>query len=84
MAKRYREKRDYNRKVISYYKRIEREFGLSDYASDFEEEGAVRTDDAGDADADADAGGGGGGDKAVNVGGEDGKEKSHKLSVSVQ
>jgi len=40
MAKRYREKRDYNRKVISYYKRIEREFGLSDYASDFEEDRA--------------------------------------------
>jgi adenosine deaminase len=30
MAKRYRTKRDYNRTVISYYKNIEREFGLGD------------------------------------------------------
>ena len=30
MAKRYRTKRDYNRSVISYYKRIEREYGLDD------------------------------------------------------
>jgi adenosine deaminase len=30
MAKRYRTKRDYNRTVISYYKKIEREFGLGD------------------------------------------------------
>lgn len=30
MAKRYRTKRDYNRTVISYYKMIEREFGLED------------------------------------------------------
>ncbi|KAL3784749.1 hypothetical protein HJC23_003501 [Cyclotella cryptica] len=30
MAMRYRTKRDYNRKVISFYKKIEREFGLGD------------------------------------------------------
>lgn len=35
MAKRYREKRDYNRKVISYYKVIEREFGFGDFGSDY-------------------------------------------------
>ena len=35
MAKRYREKRDYNRKIISYYKKVEREFGFSAYGSDY-------------------------------------------------
>ncbi|KAL7475383.1 hypothetical protein ACHAW6_001299 [Cyclotella cf. meneghiniana] len=30
MAMRYRTKRDYNRKVISFYKKIEREFGFGD------------------------------------------------------
>jgi len=34
MAKRYRAKRDYNRRVISYYKAIEREFGFGGYGSD--------------------------------------------------
>jgi len=34
MAKRYRAKRDYNRKIISYYKRIEKEFGFSRFGSD--------------------------------------------------
>ena len=34
MAKRYRAKRDYNRKIISYYKRIEREFGFDRFGSD--------------------------------------------------
>ena len=29
MAKKYRQKRDYNRRIISYYKKIEREFGFS-------------------------------------------------------
>lgn len=28
MAKKYRAKRDYNRKIISYYKKVEREFGI--------------------------------------------------------
>jgi len=35
MAMRYRAKRDYNRKVISYYKRVEREFGFGDFGSDY-------------------------------------------------
>lgn len=34
MAKKYRSKRDYNREVISYYKRIEKEFGFRDFGSD--------------------------------------------------
>jgi adenosine deaminase len=34
MAKRYRTKRDYNRRVISFYKRIEREFGIGDSGRD--------------------------------------------------
>jgi len=38
MAKRYREKRDYNRKIISYYKRVEREFGFSVFGSDYGED----------------------------------------------
>lgn len=36
MAKRYTLKREYNRRVISYYKKIERESGLEDYGSDCE------------------------------------------------
>jgi adenosine deaminase len=35
LAMRYRAKRDYNRKVISYYKRLEREFGFGGCASDY-------------------------------------------------
>ncbi|KAL7544482.1 LOW QUALITY PROTEIN: hypothetical protein ACHAWF_007865 [Thalassiosira exigua] len=36
MAKRYRAKREYNRKVISYYKKVEREFGIIGFGSDHE------------------------------------------------
>ena len=36
MAKRYQKKREYNRGVISYYKRVEREFGFGDFGSDVE------------------------------------------------
>lgn len=35
MAKRYRVKRDYNRHIISWYKRIEREYGFSGFGSDY-------------------------------------------------
>ncbi|KAL9184307.1 hypothetical protein ACHAXT_002393 [Thalassiosira profunda] len=34
-AKRYRAKREYNRKIISYYKKVERQFGLGGYGSDY-------------------------------------------------
>lgn len=40
MAMRYRDKRDYNRKVISYYKRVEREFGFGHFGSDYGDESA--------------------------------------------
>ena len=33
-TKRYRAKRDYNRKVISYYKKVESEFGFSGYSTE--------------------------------------------------
>ena len=36
MAKRYSAKREYNRRVISYYKKIERESGLDSYGSEYE------------------------------------------------
>jgi len=35
MAKRYRAKRDYNRKIISYYKKVEKEFGYSGFGSEY-------------------------------------------------
>lgn len=38
MAKRYRAKREYNRKIISYYKRVEREFGFSGFGSAYGED----------------------------------------------
>jgi len=37
MAKRYSAKREYNRRVVSYYKRIERESGLDGYGSEYGE-----------------------------------------------
>ena len=38
MAKRYRAKRDYNRRIISYYKKIEKECGFGGFGSDYGEE----------------------------------------------
>ena len=40
-AGRYRSKRDYNRRVISYYKRIEREFGFADSGNEHGEDGVL-------------------------------------------
>lgn len=34
MAKRYRAKRDYNRKIISWYKKVEREYEFNGFGSD--------------------------------------------------